>query len=159
MPDKFKRRDVDCCVRLDPAQLLDADIPIYISAAGGALIPRDVPVEFIERLNLLKWPKLTLYTRPKQQHVDACDDEEVTCRNCGAQFRLGSWWCLRCWEPMTVAGIADRQTFLADDFERHRELRERYGLTAAEFEACREMPGSTFSRLTDIVGSVNERMA
>ncbi len=148
MPDKFKRRDIDCCVRLDSAQLLDADIPIYFSAAGVALISRDVPIDFIERVTLLKWPPLTIYSRPRQEHLDACEDENVTCRDCGPQYRLGTWWCVRCWEPVTVAGIADRQTFLADVFERHREVRERYGLMPAAFEKFREMPGSTVSGLT-----------
>ncbi len=120
LPDKFRRRDIDCCVRLDSAQLLEADIPIYLSAAGVSLIDRAVSVDFIERVTLLTWLRFTIYSRPKQKDLDACEDEEITCRDCGSQFRLGTWWCLHCWEPMTVAGIGDRQSFLADSFERHR---------------------------------------
>ena len=146
--DKFRRRDIDCVIRLDATQLFDDDYKIFISDANVALIPRDVPVEYIQHVTLLKQPRFTVYSRPKQKQLDACETEEVTCRSCGAQFRLGTWWCLSCWEPMTIAGINDRQSFLANDHERRRELKDRYGLTPAEFEELREQPGSSIANLT-----------
>ena len=132
IPDKFRRRDIDCVIRLDAQQLVDADYNMYISDVNVAFIPRDVPVEFIEHVTLLKRPRFTIYSRPKPKQLEACTTEEVACRNCGSQFRLGTWWCLSCWEPMTIAGINDRQSFLADDTERRRELKDRYGLSPAE---------------------------
>ena len=52
------------------------------------------------------------------------------------------WWCLGCWEPLTWAGVNDRQGFLVDNAERHRELSDRYGLRPREFYDIMKDPGS-----------------
>ena len=48
--DKFRRRDIDCCIRLDPQALFHAGFQIFISDANVALIAREVPVEYIQHV-------------------------------------------------------------------------------------------------------------
>ena len=52
------------------------------------------------------------------------------------------WWCLSCREPPTWAEAHDRQGFLSDKLERRRELTNRYGISAQEFQELMQLPGS-----------------
>ena len=60
IPDKFRRRDIDCVIRLDVARLFDDSFKIFTSDANVALIPRDVPVEYISHATLLKAPRFKI---------------------------------------------------------------------------------------------------
>ena len=69
-------------------------------------------------------------------------------RQCGIPWNWGLWYCLGCWEPLTMSGVNDRLTFLRDAAERKRELEDRYGLTTTRFQAKRENPGSAVCSIT-----------
>ena len=149
VPDKFRKRSIDCCIRLDPTGLFVAGYQIFVSDAGVALIGRDVPDAFIQNITLIRHPRFTLYSKPTAAALAALPEgeDEVTCGECGDQFRPGTWYCLNCWVPLTISGIADRQAFLADATERKRELQDHYGLTPAQFEALRQLPASSVMSL------------
>ena len=64
-PDKFRKRGIDCAIRLIVAMLFK-DIPthIHMSAAGVVLISAAIAVKYIDRVVLLKHPQLTICSRP-----------------------------------------------------------------------------------------------
>ncbi len=112
IPEKFRRRDVDCCIRLDSKKLLDDGCELSLSDADVVLADVDLPLPYIELVQLLKWPQLTMYCRPKDTDMAVREDQSVDCSQCGEIHELDTWVCLRCWEPMTIAAIHDREGFL-----------------------------------------------
>ncbi len=148
LPDKFRKRRTDCAIHLNMVMLLDDNIPISMSAAGVALIPVTIGIKYIDRAVLLQSPKLTLYSRPKAAQLAAAEGEDLHCRDCGLVHNRGVWWCLGCWEPLTWVGVDNRQAFLRDNTERHREFIERYCVTPADFHHIMMQPESAVSTLT-----------
>ncbi len=90
---------------------------------------------------------MKIYSRPRQIDVDNGGDIAVACCQCGEYNTLGTWVGLKCWEPMTIAGIHDRQGFILNKFERDSELLNRYGLTPKEIEALCNKPASNVTGL------------
>ncbi len=78
------------------------------------------------------------------------DDGSCDCSQCGTHHELDSWVCHRCWDPITVAGIHDRQTYIHKD-ERKNELWDRYGLSATDVGGLRVTPGSNILGLNSEV--------
>ena len=69
---------------------------------------------------------------------------------CGAEGARGLWYCLNCWEPITWAGVQDRQGFLKDDTARINELRYRYGLSSSESQKILDAPGHAVNPLPHV---------
>ena len=53
VPDKFRKRGLDCVVHIDTQLLLTAGIKLFLNAAGAVLIPEAIPVENIVRAVLI----------------------------------------------------------------------------------------------------------
>jgi hypothetical protein len=88
-----------------------------------------------------------MYSRPRVIDTNAMEGPSLKCLDCGKPHNRGCWWCLLCWEPITWAGVADRQSYLRDDRERIRVLSERYTLTMREFDVIMRTPGSAINTL------------
>ena len=104
VPDKFRKRGIDCVIHIDTASLLDAGIRLFVSAAGAVLIPQSIGVEHIARALLITNPKLTLYNKPSPAQLEGASLELPSCQICGQSQNHGAWWCLGCWEPLTIYG-------------------------------------------------------
>ncbi len=114
-PDKLRKRGTDCAIHLRVDALLEDNIPIYVSAAGAALIPATIAVKYIVRAILHKDPKLTMHSRPRPDQLAAAIGPSLKCLDCGLTHNRGYWWCLGCWEPLTWVGVHYPQALLRDD--------------------------------------------
>ena len=83
IPEKFRRRDVDCCIRLDSTKLLADGYELFLSDADVILAEVDLPLAYIEVVQLLRWPQLVLYNRPKDSEVAVIEDGSCDCSQCG----------------------------------------------------------------------------
>ena len=104
-------------------------------------------VKYIMLATLITRPQFVLYSKPQQAQLDAATGPNLSCLDCGTVHRRGCWWCLACWEALTWAGIADRQTYVIDHAERTRELRVCYDVTMPEFDAIIRTPGHAVNTL------------
>ncbi len=147
LPDKFRRRGTDCAIHLDVDLLLQDGIRLYRSAAGVILVPDIMGAQYIPRAAMSTRPQFVLYSKPRQAQLDAATGPNLSCLDCGTVHRRGCWWCLACWEALTWAGIADRQTYVIDHAERTRELRVCYAVSMPEFDAIVRAPGHAVNTL------------
>ena len=69
IPEKFRRRDVDCCFRLHSTKLLADGYELYLSDADAILAEVELPLQYIKVVQLLKWPQLVFYSRPKDSEL------------------------------------------------------------------------------------------
>ncbi len=60
VPEKFKRRNVDCCIRLDAPLLLHHKFKLYLADADVVLVEEIIPIRYILTVNIIRWPKLTM---------------------------------------------------------------------------------------------------
>ncbi len=111
------------------------------------MIPVAIGGKYIIRAELLKDPKLTMYSRPRPLQLAAVVGTSLKCLDCGFKHSRGCLWCLGCWEALTWAGVNNRQALLRDDTERVRELKDRYGLNSQDFDAVIRLPGSAVNTL------------
>ena len=90
LPDKFRKRGIDCAIHLN-VDMLFADMAdrIHMSVAGVVLISDAVAVRYIDRVVLLKHPRLTIYSRPKAEQLAAAIGPTLDCVACGAQGARG----------------------------------------------------------------------
>ncbi len=79
--------------------LLNDSYKLYLSDADVILVETDIPKECILTVQLIKWPQLVMFNRPKEAEVIACDEGACCCISCGIWHSNGSWVCLDCWEP------------------------------------------------------------
>ena len=121
--------------------LLHDEFALSLSDADVILVEEAIPKRYIRTVQLIRWPKLVMFNRPKEAEVIACDEGECCCSCCGIWHSNGSWVCLDCWEPITISGIHDRQTYLRRE-DRADELMTRYGITNNMFEELRNTVGS-----------------
>ena len=95
MPDKFRKRGIDCMVQLVVGVIFH-DMPehVHMSAAGVVLISEAIAARYIVRVVLLKHPMLTFYSRPRPEHILAAVGQDLNCICCGARGARGlSWTC------------------------------------------------------------------
>ena len=141
IPDRFRKRGIDCAVVLDPAAMLSASLVVPISANNVALCNARIPYVYIRRVLRLQDPRLTLFTQPSDE---AWQNRPglPKCLMCGITWNYGCNYCLQCWEPMTVPGLIDRLSYLRDPRERKRELNIRYNLTTQDLDKLSRKPGA-----------------
>ncbi len=157
LPDKFRRRGTDCAIHLDVDLLLQDNIKLYRSAAGVILVPDIISVKYILRATLILRPQFVLYSKPTPVQLNAATGPNLNCLDCGTIHRRGCWWCLNCWEAITWAGVADRQSYVLNNEERKRELRICYDISSGEFDtivraaghAVNTLPGRRLQRPAD----------
>jgi hypothetical protein len=157
LPDKFRRRGTDCAIHLDVDLLLQDNIKLYRSAAGVILVPDIISVKYILRATLITRPQFVLYSKPTPVQLNAATGPNLSCLDCGTIHRRGCWRCLNCWEALTWAGVADRQTYILNNDERKRELRICYDISSNEFDqivrtaghAVNTLPGRRLQRPAD----------
>ena len=99
LPAGFWKMGIDCIMYLDAAVILEYCIEMFMSDANVVLISRVVPVETIRYITLLSHPQLTVYKRPTPSQLDHCSNSTIKCRLCDGEWQLGTWPCLKCWEP------------------------------------------------------------
>jgi hypothetical protein len=128
VPEKFKRRNIGCCIRPDATLMLHDKLKLFLSDAYVILVEERIPLRYILTVNIIRWPKLTMYSRPKTHELDICEEGMCVCSMCGECLSNGTWVCTECWSPTTIAGIHDRQTYLSRE-DRAGELLSRYGLS------------------------------
>ncbi len=104
LPAGFRKQGVDCIIHIDAAALLEYYIEMFMSDANVIFIPTGAPVEAIKYVVLLKYPQLTVYKRPTPSQLYYCNSNMTTCRLCGGEWQLGTWLCLKCWEPLSFYG-------------------------------------------------------
>ncbi len=147
VPENFKRRNIDCCIRPDATLMLFDKFKLFLSDADVILVEEPMPLRYILTVNLIRWPKLCMYNRLKPAELEVCEEGLCCCSMCGTWHSNGSWVCLECWNTTTISGIHDRQTYVARD-DRAGELLSRYGLSKTEFEALRKTVGSNIAAST-----------
>ena len=101
----FRGKGVDVYISVDTDEMRDNGIPIYRSAAGVLLVAQAVPVEYFKWVLCLP-QGLTIYKRVPQKRLDKCDYDDISCGCCGSRWRLGTWLCLACWEPLHVRAVS-----------------------------------------------------
>ncbi len=147
LPDKFRRRGTDCAIHLDVDLLLQDNIKLYRSAAGVILVPDIISVKYILRATLITRPQFVLYSKPTPVQLNAATGPNLSCLDCGTIHRRGCWRCLNCWEALTWAGVADRQTYILDNDERKRELRICYDISSNDFDQIVRTAGHAVNTL------------
>ncbi len=147
LPDKFRRRGTDCAIHLDVELLLQDNIKLYRSAAGVILVPEIMSVKYILRATLITRPQFVLYSKPTPVQLNAATGTNLSCLDCGTIHRRGCWRCLNCWEALTWAGVADRQTYILNNDERKRELRICYDISSSEFDQIVRTAGHAVNTL------------
>ena len=147
VPNKARKRGIDCQVIIDTKRLIQDGIAVYVTDADTVLIYDTVPVKYIVRVVMLTSPQLTLYRRPMLYDVAAAKADTVACRQCYREHRLGMWYCEQCWSALTVGAIQDRQVLIVHPHEKARELAERYNLTAKTFHALTAVPGASVNAI------------
>ncbi len=70
IPEKFRRRNVDCCIRLDSTKLLADGYELFLSDADVILAEVELPLKHIENVQLIYRPQLVLYNRPKASELE-----------------------------------------------------------------------------------------
>ena len=110
------------------------------------MINQAIPVQHIVRAVLITHPKLTMYSKPSSKQLEAATLAMPSCQACGQTHSKGCWFCLKCWEPLTVFGLANQIDFLKNKDERVKKL-ARYGWTLAEFHDERQLPGNAITAL------------
>ena len=95
LPIKFNRRGTDCAVYLNvPNTVFQMRTTMVRSALDVILVNEPIGPDLIQRIVLLKEPRYTLYSAPKQSQLDAAESTACTCIHCGKSYRLGTWWCI-----------------------------------------------------------------
>ena len=130
----FRGKGVDVMIAIDAPLMAEYGRPIFRSAAGVLLIPDPVPVLFIRWVQVLP-AGLTIYKRPEEwRYDDVWPLQSIICPTCSAEWRLGQWICLKCWEPMTTRAVHDTFPRLNSKKDVSDEFWVRYGLTMTAFQ-------------------------
>ena len=115
LPAGFRKLGIDCMIQLDAVTMHDMRIQMFMSDAHVCLVPEAIPIECIKRITLLQNPKLTVYRRPTAAELATIEwTTIITCRLCNSSWNVGTWLCLKCWEPLSLSAINDAQSFLPD---------------------------------------------
>ena len=102
----FRGKGVDVYISVDANEMRKDGIPILRSAAGVLLVPQAIPVAYFKWVQFLP-QGLTIYKRVPQERINETMYEDINCACCGSRWRLGTWLCLSCWEPLHFRAVND----------------------------------------------------
>ena len=120
-------------------------IAMYMCDARVTPVPQAVPVRMIKRIQLTGKPALMVYRAPTAHELALCRTTRITCRFCDSEWALGTWLCLKCWEPFSFAALNDSQSHIVDQPSRRKGLWDRYHLTIHDFEQLRQQYGTALT--------------
>ena len=127
----FRDKGVDCFLALDTTLMHRNNVRTYRSAAGVLLCPRAIAVEYVRWVKFLP-QELTIYRRVSHERTERAEHPYIGCIQCQARWRLGTWICLNCWEPLHLRAVQDTFPSLAS-LEIPAEVRRRSGLNMHDF--------------------------